>query len=283
MRLIGDARLTRRMVRWGLVCLIALFCGASASSALASTSLSAAPTSLAFTQDVNAGATDIQTSVVTNDGTDPVNVSGATLGGANPNQFALLTGDTGDCSLGGSLAVGEHCNVRVRFDPTSRGSKAATVTVASDAPDVVITLSGSGTQAVYRQSDVPIAGGYVTNGQVNSVAFDSAGRAYLGGTFTSIGPRTGHGVKLSTTSDQPAANFPDVDGSIRAVAPDGSGGWVIGGDFSKGGGGARGRPAHIPSRGSVGPNWNPGAHRRREAIAPARTAGLLGRRVRTGR
>src|SRR4051794_832587 len=220
-------------------------------------------------QDVNAGPTGTETSVVTNDGTVPVSVSGATLGGTNPKQFELLTGDAADCSSGGSLAVGEHCNVRVRYDPTSRGAKAATVTVASNAPNVVITLTGSGTQAVYRQSDAPIAGGYVTNGQVNAVGFDSAGRAYLGGTFTTVGPRTGHGVKLSTTSDQPAPGFPDVDGSIRAVAPDGSGGWFIGGDFSTVGGMPRSRLAHIDFSGGVDPNWNPRAHGRVNAIAGA--------------
>src|SRR3954462_4524555 len=49
---------------------------------------------------------------------------------------------------------------------------------------------------------VPNAGAYVTNGSLHAVAVDGAGRIYLGGSFTQVGPRTGHGLKLTATSDQ---------------------------------------------------------------------------------
>ncbi|MEA2462013.1 MAG: trimeric autotransporter adhesin, partial [Actinomycetota bacterium] len=194
-------------------------------------------TSISFgSQDIDAGPTATEESVIENTGTEEVTFTSIALGGTNPGQFKRLTGAGNDCSTSSPLSVGATCHVRLQFDPSFKGTKSATVTLASNAPTVTIDLDGTGTRSTFQASDVPIAGGYVTNGQVNAVAFDSAGRAYLGGTFTSIGPRTGHGVKLTSTSDQPAANFPDVDGTIRAVARDGSGGWYIGGDFTHVGG-----------------------------------------------
>jgi hypothetical protein len=107
----------------------------------------------------------------------------------------------------------------------------------------------------------PVA--YVANGIVNALAIDGAGRTYLGGTFTQVGPRTGHGLELTATSDRPASGFPDVSGSetgIQAVASDGAGGWFIGGGFSAVGGVARSSLAHINADGSLDATWNPGVN-----------------------
>jgi hypothetical protein len=121
---------------------------------------------------------------------------------------------------------------------------------------MVSALVGAG--AAHAQSDAPLAGGWVTNGAMDAVAVDDAGRTYLGGSFSRVGPRTGRGVKLTSTNATPASGFPDVNGSITAVAADGAGGWFIGGDFSAVGGVTRNRLAHINADGSVDPAWNPG-------------------------
>src|SRR3954454_15271536 len=97
---------------------------------------------------------------------------------------------------------------------------------------LMMVTAPMGLGTAHAASDVPLAGGWVANGEVDAVSFDDAGRTYLGGTFTQVGPRTGHGVKLTATSEVPASGFPDVDGAINAVDPDGSGGWFIGGDFT---------------------------------------------------
>src|SRR3954447_19700322 len=86
---------------------------------------------------------------------------------------------------------------------------------------MVTALMGAGTARA--ASDAPLASGWVTNGTVDAVTLDDAGRTYLGGDFTRIGPRTGHGVKLTATSDVPASGFADVDFTDDAAAADGAG------------------------------------------------------------
>jgi hypothetical protein len=226
------------------------------------------PGTLAFAaQDVDAGATVAQTSLVENTGTGPVTLASVSLGGTNPKQFQRLTGGPDDCAASTVLQPGEDCTVRATFDPSFKGAKSATITVASNAPTVAVNVTGTGTEAAFESSDDALDEAYVTNGQVNAVGFDTSGRTYLGGTFTQVGPRTGHGVKLSQSSDSPASGFPDVTGTIRAVAADGSGGWFIGGDFTSVGGVARGRLAHILSSGALDTGWDPSADARVNALA----------------
>jgi len=80
---------------------------------------------------------------------------------------------------------------------------------------------------------------------------------YIGGYFNYLGPHTGSGAKLTTTSSIPDMSFPIVNGYIKTTAPDGSGGWYIGGSFTKVGSYNRKNIAHINSNGTVDENWNP--------------------------
>jgi len=45
--------------------------------------------------------------------------------------------------------------------------------------------------AAARASSVPATTAYVTNGPVNALVTDDAGRTYIGGEFSMVGPRTG--------------------------------------------------------------------------------------------
>lgn len=108
--------------------------------------LTPSPATLDFDAlDVDDGPTVSQSSTVTNSGTEPVALSGLTLSG-DGDQFERMTDATGDCTGTTALAAGEACDVRVRFDPTSMGAKAATLTIASDAADRTIALGGTGSQ-----------------------------------------------------------------------------------------------------------------------------------------
>jgi hypothetical protein len=125
--------------------------GVTASVALDGTGIQTAlasnvPSISAGSQDVDDGPTSIQQATLTNTGTENVTLSGVSLGGANASDFARLTGDSADCSNGGSLSAGQTCKVRVRFDPASTGAKSAQVTIISNAPGVTIALSGRGIQ-----------------------------------------------------------------------------------------------------------------------------------------
>jgi hypothetical protein len=221
------------------------------------TELTPAPSTLPFgSQELDAGPTSPQESVVTNSGTEPVTITTVAISGSQRGQFQRLTGMGTDCATGTVLNPTQTCKVRVQFDPSWEGPKSATVIVNSNAPAINIALTGDGAKTTFARSDVPLDS-LLFDGAVNAVAYDSAGRTYVGGAFGSIGRRTGRGVKLTSTDDQPDPAFPDVDGPINAVAADGSGGWFIGGSFATVGGVARANLAHILSSGAVDTGWNP--------------------------
>src|SRR5437016_1884977 len=79
---------------------------------------------------------------------------------------------------------------------------------------------------------------------------------YFGGAFSQVGPATGSGVPIDSTSGAPTSGFPKVVGSVSTVAADGSGGWFIGGNFTSVGGVPRSNIAHVMADNTVSA-WNP--------------------------
>jgi hypothetical protein len=81
-----------------------------------------------------------QEATLTNDGQVPVKVGALKLGGA-VDEFSISSQDCADASL----AVGASCHVRVRFTPEDVGTRAATLTLATDKlGPMVLPLSGIG-------------------------------------------------------------------------------------------------------------------------------------------
>jgi RHS repeat-associated protein len=89
---------------------------------------------------------------------------------------------------------------------------------------------------------------------------------YLGGNFSSIGPRTGSFVSLKASDarfDPTTAEVAGTNGGgagavpVRAIAADGAGGWYIGGDFQYVGGQSQPRLAHILASGQFDQYWRP--------------------------
>ncbi len=104
--------------------------------------------------------------------------------------------------------------------------------------------------------DAAYSDAFVTNGDVNAIV-RSGDTTFIGGSFTLVGPRTGHGVPISAATGAPTSGFPDVaGGDVLAAVSDGSGGWVIGGDFTVIGGVSRNRVAHFNSDGSLDTSWD---------------------------
>ena len=83
-----------------------------------------------------AGASQVLT--LTNPGDWKMDVGIATLGGANASDFTIAANE---CS-GTTLRVGRACVLRVRFNPSAEGARAATLTLPGTAP---VTLTGTGT------------------------------------------------------------------------------------------------------------------------------------------
>ncbi|HEY4015088.1 MAG TPA: choice-of-anchor D domain-containing protein [Polyangiaceae bacterium] len=116
-------------------------------TALAPASLTLAPTSFAFPTVAlfDAGAAPTQTFVVTNGGDIASGTLAAGLAlatGTTAGEFAL---GTDGCS-GNPLAGMSSCSVAVRFQPTTHGSKAATLQINGGAP--AASLSGTAEDAL---------------------------------------------------------------------------------------------------------------------------------------
>ncbi len=99
----------------------------------------------------------------------------------------------------------------------------------------------------------------VANGPVDAMAV-SGETLYLGGSFSTIGPRTGLGVPFSSdleTRDKAAPQVSGLDGVIYASVSDGAGGWYVGGSFTSVGGHARSDLVHILANDTVDPSFKP--------------------------
>jgi uncharacterized repeat protein (TIGR01451 family) len=102
--------------------------------------VSLSPTSLTFS--AQSGATSVpQIAMLKNTGDAVLNISGITITGTNPTDFA----QTNVC--GTRLAAGSSCAISVTFTPASAASFAATVSVTDNATGSPhsVTLTGTGT------------------------------------------------------------------------------------------------------------------------------------------
>ncbi|WP_369679806.1 choice-of-anchor D domain-containing protein [Janthinobacterium sp. PC23-8] len=114
--------------------------GLAGSASTAAPALSANPTALSFgAQTIGASATT-QTVAITNNGNVPVTFTSVAVSGA-----ASVTIGSGGCA--GTLAVAASCNVPLAFAPTAQGSVNATLLLRSNAADVSVAVTGSGTTA----------------------------------------------------------------------------------------------------------------------------------------
>lgn len=100
---------------------------ASASIAFGSQSITAAPARQ---------GTDLR-----NTGNAALQITGVSIGGANPGDFRFATGQT--CAIG-TLAAGGACRIEVEFRPQSAGTKSASVMVTHNASGGATMLAVSG-------------------------------------------------------------------------------------------------------------------------------------------
>ena len=81
----------------------------------------------------------------------------------------------------------------------------------------------------------PLGDFWIADGKVYTTALRTE-NLYVGGEFSYIGPNTGAGTQVDTTTAEPSA-FPRLVGQVHAAAPDGNGGWYVGGSFTVDAGG----------------------------------------------
>jgi hypothetical protein len=101
------------------------------------------PATLTFTA-VSGATTAAQTATLSNTGNATLNISGITMAGTNPTDFAVTTGSN---ACGTSLAADASCMIYVTFTPASAATFTATLQVADNAAGSPqsTTLNGTGT------------------------------------------------------------------------------------------------------------------------------------------
>jgi hypothetical protein len=103
--------------------------------------ISITPSALTYPTQVLNSTSAYQNVTITNTGNALLNLDSITLAGTDPKDFILSNA----CPI--SLGVGLSCTVQVAFQPTRRGSRTASLSIADNAPGSpqTVTLSGTGT------------------------------------------------------------------------------------------------------------------------------------------
>jgi hypothetical protein len=105
---------------------------------------SLSPTTLSFPSTTVGSTASALSTTLSNTGNATLNISGITLTGANPSDFAKTT------TCGSTLAAGKACTISVTFTPAAAASYTAAISVADDATGSpqTVALSGTGTGGV---------------------------------------------------------------------------------------------------------------------------------------
>jgi len=155
--------------------------GTGAAAAQATISLNAS--TLAFGNQTVSTTSASKTLTVSNTGSAALNFSAITLGGGAAADYSA----TGGCAVGTPVAAGSSCALDVRFTPSATGSRAASLTLASNASNgnASVSLSGTGQAVAAPQASVSpssLAFGSATVGSSTSaqtVTLSNTGSAAL--------------------------------------------------------------------------------------------------------
>jgi hypothetical protein len=140
-----------------------------ATVALTGTGLNPPTVSVEAAQDfgtVTTGQSQNETITVTNTGDEALNIRQAAIGGANPGQFSIVSGQD-NCSNNASVVGDGTCTIEVSYTPTSDGAKSATLSIPSNDPDspATVSLTGTGSNPPTVSAEPAQDFGTVTTGQ----------------------------------------------------------------------------------------------------------------------
>ena len=97
-------------------------------------------TSISFAQQRVGSTSSAKSVTLKNGGGGTLTVLTLTAGGANPGDFVA----SGTCAPNTALTAGQSCTLQYRFKPAAKGSRSASLAIATDAGTVVLGLSGTG-------------------------------------------------------------------------------------------------------------------------------------------
>jgi hypothetical protein len=143
-----------------------------------------------------------QSTTLTNTGNASLTMSGITIAGTNPTNFAQTT------TCGTTLAAGASCTISVTFTPTSAASFTATLSVADNASGSPQTVALSGTGTPLPSFTISSATGAQTVAPGGSANYTLTVTPQ-NGAFTSSISFSASGIPSSATASfQPAALTP---------------------------------------------------------------------------
>ena len=133
--------------------------------------ITAAPASVAFAGTQPTGTTSASIVVtLTNGGTAPLTIAGLSFAGTDPDDFIV-----GATTCYGVVAPTASCTVAVRFVPQAAGARAASLEIASNAPnDATIGIALSGTAGALPQGPQGDAGAGGAGGSPGPAGADGA-------------------------------------------------------------------------------------------------------------
>ena len=110
-----------------------------------------------------AGTSNSQTILVTNDLSKSLAISTIALGGTDPGDFNF------NSACGSSLESGGHCTITVTFKPSIGGTRTASLVITDNAPAGSQTVQLSGTGLAIKLAPTSLKFGTVTLGQTSSL------------------------------------------------------------------------------------------------------------------
>jgi Abnormal spindle-like microcephaly-assoc'd, ASPM-SPD-2-Hydin/Putative Ig domain len=118
---------------------------------LAST-VTLAPTSLAWGTIFYGATGAAKTATLTNSGTTSITITSVTVTGANTSEFPISAK-----TCGTTLAAGANCTISVQFKPTAEGTQKATLSVVDSAGTQTSALSGYGSAIKFNPASMTFA------------------------------------------------------------------------------------------------------------------------------
>jgi hypothetical protein len=171
---------------------------------------SLSPTSLSFPSTTAGTTATALSTTLSNTGNATLNITGITLTGVNPADFAIATTGT---TCASTLAAGATCTIAATFTPAAAGSFTASISVADNATGSpqTATLTGTGTAPLATDFTITATppAQTVAPGSVATFNINTSG---IGGDFdnaiqlTATGLPSGYTAGFSPSSITPGAN-----------------------------------------------------------------------------
>jgi DNA/RNA endonuclease YhcR with UshA esterase domain len=154
------------------------------SSLLQAPAVTLSPSMLTFSAQIVGTTSAPQTATLTNVGYATVNISGITIGGSDPKDFA----ETNNC--GPSLAVAASCTITITFTPVTGNTRTATLSISDTGANNPQTISLTGTGLAVKLSATNLNFGKVMLGEISQpqiVVLTNIGSTTLRITSISVG------------------------------------------------------------------------------------------------